>query len=272
MSRMHLTFIVIICFIFYSESIASFEHKDQGSEYIACGSSGIALYNDAFAVFNNPAKIGLSGNAGINLFYINYYGLKEINQISLANQFRFYGLPLGMGISTFGNKLYRETELRTGVTFEVIQQIRLGVSLNLYHLDIENYGSSMCWGLDLALMKNISNELTMAFVVSNLNEPKIGSVAERIPAHFGFGLAYHPITYMDLNLDIIKDDEFDFDYRFGIQYHLNQWFSVICGFRDLVNSVSAGFKISNDNYNLNYAFQYHPQLGGSNSMSLGYVF
>jgi hypothetical protein len=258
--------------VLYSKSLASFENKDQGSAYIASGSSGIASQNDAFAVFNNPAKIGLSGNANINLFYRNYYGLKEINQISLANHFRFYNLPLGLGISTYGNKLYRETELRSGMAFELIQEIHMGVSFNLYHLDIKNYGSAMGWGFDLALVKDIRYDLTMAFVVSNLNEPKIGSSAERIPAHFGFGLAYHPIKSMDLSFDIIKDDQFDFDYRFGVQYNLNQWLSFMCGFQDLVNSVSAGLKISNDNYNLNYAFQYHPYLGVSNSMSMGYAF
>jgi hypothetical protein len=265
-------FVLMLFFIFCSESIASFEHKDQGSEYIAAGSCGIASFNDAFAIFNNPAKIGMSDNAVINLFYRNFYGLKEINQISLASHFHIFSLPLGLGISTFGNKLYKETELRTGITIEIIQQIRIGVSLNLYHLNIKNYGSSMCWGFDLAMIKNISEEIIMAFVVSNLNEPKINRVAERIPTHFSFGLAYHPVTDTELNFDIVKDDKFDFDYRFGIQYNMSSWLSLLCGFRDLVNSISTGLKISKDNYNLNYAFQYHPQLGGSNSMSIGYAF
>lgn len=272
MFKLRPIYLLIICFLCYIESLASFEHKDQGSAYIAAGSCGIASYNNAFAIFNNPAKIGMSGNADINLFYRNFYGLKDINQISLASHFHIYKLPLGLGIGTFGNKLYRETELRMGVTFEIIQQIRMGVSLNVYHLAIENYGSSMCWGFDLAMMKNISEEIAMAFVVSNLNEPEIGSVAERIPTHFSFGLAYHPIVDTELNFDVIKDDEFDFDYRFGIQYNTNSWLSLLCGFRDLVNSISAGLKISWDNYNLNYAFQYHPQLGGSNSMSIDYAF
>lgn len=264
--------LLITGFFFYSESIASFEHKDQGSENIASGSSGIASYNDAFAVFNNSAKIGFSGNPAINLFYCNYYGLKDINQMSLASHFSIFNLPLGLGISTFGNKLYRETELRTGVNLELIEQIHFGVTLNLYHLDIKNYGSDMCWGFDLAAMKDISEEISMAFVVSNLNEPKIGSANECIPTHFGFGIAYHPVHIIDLNLDIVKDDQFNFDYRFGFRYNANQWLSILCGFRDLINSVSAGLKISNSNYTLNYAFQYHPQLGGTNSMSVGYAF
>ncbi|MBN1406903.1 MAG: hypothetical protein JW956_03900 [Calditrichaceae bacterium] len=267
-----LIILLITGLFFYSESIASFEHKDQGSENVASGSCGIASCNNAFAIFINPAKIGLSGNPAVNLFYRNYYGLKDINQMSLASHFSIFKMPLGLGISTFGNKLYRETELRAGVGVELIQQIRLGVSLNLYHLDIKNYGSAIGWGFDLAALKAINDEITMAFVVSNLNEPKIGAVKERIPAYFGFGLAYRPLSIIELNLDIIKDDQFDFDYRFGVQYNVNQWFSVICGFRDLVNSVSAGLKITNNNYNLNYGFQYHPQLGGSNSMSIGYAF
>lgn len=272
MPRLQVPFLLLMCLVFCSESPASFEHRDQGCEYLSAGSSGIALRNTSFAVFNNPAKILLLENANINLFYRNYYGLKEINQISLANHFHLYSLPMGLGITTYGNKLYRETELRTAMAFKLIQQIQIGVSFNLYYLDIKNYGTAMSWGFDLALMKDISDYVSMAFVVSNLNEPKIGSSAERIPTHFTFGLAYQPLQNTALCFDIVKDDQFDFDYRFGVQYNLNSWLSFMCGFRDMVNSFSAGLKISNDNYILNYAFQYHPDLGGSNSMSVGYAF
>ena len=262
----------LILFLLYSLSLASFENKEQGCESLSSGSGGTASLNSAFAVFNNPSKIGLNEKADINLFYKNYYGLGEINQISLANHFHIGTLPLGLGISTFGNKLYRETEIRAGAAIEIVRQVRLGITLNLYQLEIKNYGSAISWGFDLALMKHVSENISMAFVISNLNEPKIGSASERIPAHFCFGMAYQPLNTIGMSLDIVKDDQFNFDYRFGFQYNANRWFSIMCGFRDLVNTVSAGLKISNNEYNLNYACQYHPELGLSNSMSIGYAF
>ncbi|MEJ2054251.1 MAG: hypothetical protein P8X42_10055 [Calditrichaceae bacterium] len=154
--------------IFCSRSYGAFEIKDYGCENISCGSAGIASNITSFAVFINPAKIGLNPNADINLFYRNFYGLKEINQISLAGHFRLFRLPAGFGISTFGNQLYRETEIRTAIGVELIQQIRMGISLNLYYLDIRNYGSTMTFGFDFAFMKHINDVVSAAFVVSNL--------------------------------------------------------------------------------------------------------
>lgn len=270
--RIPLPILVIAGLIFYMECSASFEQKDQGCDYLGCGSSGIALGNASFAVFINPADIATSQKDNLSLFYRNFYGIKEINQISLANHFLLFKLPLGLGISAFGNKLYRETELRAAVAFKLINKIKMGVSLNLYHLNIKNYGTDLSWGFDIAFMKDITKNITTAFVVSNLNEPGIGTAKENIPARYAFGFAYRPLKIAALCFDIIKDDDFDFDYRFGIRYDLGDRFSFSCGFRDLVNSYSAGLKISNDNYNLNYAFQYHPDLGGSNSLSLGYAF
>lgn len=264
--------ILLISLLLSSKSIASFEHKEQGCEYLSSGSSGIASQTNSFAVFNNPAKLAMLKGDNINLFYRNYYGLKEINQISMTNQFRINAFPAGYGITTYGNKLYRENEMRLAVAYNVIENIYIGLSLNLYHMEIKNYGSTMSWGFDFALMKEISKDISMAFVASNLNEPKIGKSKERIPTHFGFGLSYQPIKKAIVCFDIIKDDHFHFDYRFGVQYNINQWLSFLCGFRDLINSVSSGLKISYQNYNLSYAFQYHPDLGGSNSMSVGYAF
>ena len=109
MLRLPLILVLMISIMLYSESSASFEHREQGCEYLSTGSGGIASRITSFAVFNNPAKLAILDNANINLFYRNYYGLKEINQISLTNHFRINSLPVGLGITTYGNKLYRET-------------------------------------------------------------------------------------------------------------------------------------------------------------------
>lgn len=264
--------VVLISFLYVLTCTAAFEIKPQGVDNFSSGSSGIAVNNTAFAVFINPAITGLIYNSGINVFYRNFYGIKEINQISLAGHFHLFRLPVGAGISTFGNQLYRETELRAGTAIELLQQIHMGISCNLYYLDIQNYGSAMSLGFDFAFIKKINDFISAGFVLSNLNEPDIGNTGESIPARYSFGFAYQPLKNSVLSFDIVKEDNYNFDYRFGVRYNLNSWLTFMTGFCDLTNAFSAGIKVSNKDYNVNYGFQYHPDLGGSNSMSIGYAF
>ena len=251
---------------------AAFEFKGHGSNYMAGGSGGIASADVSFTLFNNPAKLSLSKRAGIELFYRNYFGLSDWNQISLANQFRLYGIPLGLGISRYGNKIYSETEIRLGMAYHPGQNVHLGLTLNLYHLAIENYGNATGFGLDLAAYYELTPAVSMAFVVSNINEPRLGQSRERVPVLLAAGLSYKVLSEAQLSFDIVKEEQNPFDYRFGIRYYLKPWLSVISGFRDAVNTLSAGFSLGESDWQLGYAFLYHAALGGSHSLSVAYAF
>ena len=109
-------------------------------------------------------------------------------------------------------------------------------------------------------------------MVSNLNEPRLGKAKERIPLYFVIGFSIKPTEQAEISLDIVKDQNYDFDYRFGIQYYLQKWLTFIIGFRDAVNNYTAGFSIVKKNLNLGYAFIYDPNLGGSNTINIGYEF
>ena len=52
---------------------------------------------------------------------------------------------------------------------------------------------------------------------------------------------------------------------------LGDYFLALGHSQIAVNLYNEALELSID-YNLNYAFQYHPQMGGSNSMSVGYAF
>ena len=272
--RVILFLLVLFCVSIISRQNlqAAFEFKGHGSNYMAGGSGGIAAADVSFSLFNNPAKLSLSGRAGLELFYRNYFGLSDWNQISLANQFRLYGIPLGLGISRYGNKIYSETEIRLGMAYHPGQNVHLGLTLNLYHLAIENYGNAAGLGLDLAAFYEFTQEISMAFVISNINEPRLGQSRERVPVLLAAGLSYRILSEAELSFDIVKEEQNPFDYRFGIRYDLKPWFSVISGFRDAVNTISAGFSLGQSDWQLGYAFLYHADLGGSHSLSVAYAF
>ena len=143
-------------------------HPIDGCSFLGNGSSGVASRNRAFSIFINPAKIADLNQADIEIYYRNYFGLKDLNQISLANHFRIGNVPFGLGITRYGNKLYNETEIRAGSAIRLSNDIFFGISINAYHLKIENYGNAVSWGFDLAGIYKLTNFLSTGFVLSNL--------------------------------------------------------------------------------------------------------
>jgi hypothetical protein len=266
------TLIVLLLFLFSTSCFASFEFKGYGSTYTAGGSAGIASFQNEFGIFLNPAKLTRATGLQVNLFYRNYYGISDLNQITLGSQFLINKLPFGFGISRYGSKIYSETEIRLGTGINIFEAIHFGISLNTYHLEIQNYGSTIGVGFDISALYSITPNLTSAFVISNANEPKLGKISERIPAYFALGVSYKIFADTEICFDVVKDAEFDFDYRFGINYSFKNWLTLILGYRDQVNSFSTGFNLGKNQLTLGYAFVYHPLLGGSNSISMGYAF
>ena len=146
MWRRSLLLCLIGCLFITAKTRAAFEFKGHGCVFLANGSSGVASQNNTFSIFINPAKIAKLNNTNIEIYYRNYFGLKDLNQISLANHLRIGKVPIGFGITRYGNKVYSETEIRVGSAIELSNNINFGISINAYHLKIENYGNAVLLG------------------------------------------------------------------------------------------------------------------------------
>lgn len=268
-----LKLIILLIAVFGIQGIeAAFEFKGHGASFLANGSCGIAGQDLTCMVFNNPAKLAHYSEDGLELFYRNYFGLKDLNQISLAGRVKIADVPVGLGISRYGNKLYAETEMRIGSALKFGDNVKFGVTINHYHLQIQSYGSASAVGFDFAAIYEISNSLSSAFLISNLNEPTLGQASERLPLLLVIGFSYRPFEGTEISLDTVKEDNFEFDYRFGIQYHFKPWLCILSGFRSSVNMYSIGFALGGIDFKLGYSFLYHPVLGGNNSVSIEYAF
>jgi len=267
---------VLIVFIFLlllcNFGRAAFEEKGCGIVFIASGYSGIASENPSFAVFINPAKLVFIPESRIEIFYRNFYQLADLNQISLSAVTRVRDVPLAFGFNRFGNKLYAENEIRLAGAWEIWEPFTIAVSGNLYQLHIERYGDAVTFGLTMSFLYRINSYFSTAFVITNLNEPHIGKAQEPIPFYGSVGLTYRFAEGLTANLDLFQEENQEFDYRFGMSYHLQSWFSIMGGFRDITNSFTAGFNVNYASLRIGYAFEYHPTLGANHSISTSYEF
>ncbi len=267
-------FLIAIILIIYLSvpSFAAFENKGGGSGYIGAGSSGIASNETAFAVILNPAKLAYVRNPEIYLYYRNFYLIQGLDQISLAANLRFGKIPFGFSVERFGNTLYSEYTLSAAGAFEIIDSLSVGCKINFYHLQIKNYSSASSYSISLSAIYKVNKFFRAGFIYENITESVIGAARQKLPVNMALAFSFNPLPQIELNFDIFKDNRFDFEYRAGLYYSLNNWFKLMAGFRSLVNSYSGGIELKKYGFDFIYALVWHASLGVSNTLSVGYEF
>ncbi|MBN2424211.1 MAG: hypothetical protein JXB44_04230 [Calditrichaceae bacterium] len=270
--RRKFTHSILLWLFSYSLLFGAFERKGAGVAFLAGGGSGITYPEITFALFNNPALIGADSARCVNAFFRNFYQIPGLNQYNLHTEFHLWKFPLAVGLQRYGNNLYAETEIRTGMSYSFSEKLLIGISLNLYALHIERYLDCQTFSFDLGLSYNLSDEISVGAVAANLTEPKISPAQERLPGNFALGLSYTPLNTMSILMDIVKEDKFDFDYRFGIHYRVNEWLTIRSGLRETTNLLTAGLSLEIKKFKCGYALEYHPKLNLCHGFEIQYLF
>src|SRR3972149_4284474 len=91
---------------------------NPGAKQISMSNSDVALSNDVFSIFNNPAGLSQMNWRELGVYYSpSPFGISE-----LANGFIAYHEPfdfgsLGVGAMTYGYDLYRENKIVAGFSY-----------------------------------------------------------------------------------------------------------------------------------------------------------
>ena len=120
----------------------SFTQENPGARQIALSHSDVALSNDAFALFNNPAGLSQLTAYQSGLFYSpSPFGLSE-----LSNGFAAFAYPttfgtFSTGFMIYGFELYKETELALAFGRNIYTNFSAGISVYYRNISIKNYGN-----------------------------------------------------------------------------------------------------------------------------------
>jgi len=247
----------IICF-----SIAVFAQYNPGARQISLANSDVALANDVFTLFNNPAGLSQINWREIGVYYSPApFGLSE-----LANGYAAYLEPFSFGSvaiggSTYGFELYRETKVAAGYSYRYKNIFLIGASLNYQTFSIKNYGSTGSFYLNAGALAYITNDLRWGFNITNLNRATIGNEDDQIPMILSIGLSYNLIRNFSLNFSVEKDIRYNPSVQFGIEYDIIEYLSLRMGTSNEPSRFAAGIGINYSLFNLDYSFFTHPDLG-----------
>ncbi len=249
--------------------ISSLAQYNPGAKQIALANSDVALSNDVFSVFSNPAGLSQMNWRELGIYYSpSPFGLSE-----LANGFIAYNEPLsfgsfGIGGMTYGFELYRESKLKLAYSHNYENKFFAGASINYHSYSIQGYGVQGVFYIDLGGLNFITKDFRIGFYVHNINRASLSETGDQIPSIIAIGASHDFLDKLSVNLAIEKDIRFNPSVQFGIDYEIIEHLSIRSGFSNQPSRYTAGLGINYSIFSMDYAFFNHTDLGFTHQAGL----
>jgi len=150
--RSKFTFVLLIVPIICSAQIS------PGGRQIALAHSDVALSNDVFAIYNNPAGLSAITFREAGIFYSpSPFGMDE-----LANAYASYNEPfsfgsIAAGFMTYGFDLYKEHKFALAFSSKIYPGFLFGITALYQTVAIENYGDDNAITFNMGGITHLNN-------------------------------------------------------------------------------------------------------------------
>ena len=262
-------FLFLLCFVEISAQ------QNPGAKSIALANADLALSDNAFSLFTNPAGLAQMNWIEGGVFYSpSPFGVKELSNAFFAASIPTEYGSFGLGVTTYGFELYKENKFVLAYANRYAKNFFYGVSLSLNHLSIKNYGEDNALAFSLGALYYISPDFRFAFTAENLNKATWGKEKNQIPTVYKSGISYDVLQSersfgnVSLNFSLESEVGFNPSIQCGINYDLNEYFSLRSGFANEPTKYSAGFGIHYSQFEIDYAIFTHQELGLTHQFSV----
>lgn len=244
---------------------ASFENIAVSPRARAMGGGAVAVADDAYAPYFNPA--GLAGLTAPQAAasYLRPFGVSFVDFVYVGGVWPLDGRygTLGLGVRRLATEwqdvdLERETTLTLahGLTLyqDMHSTLRLGLSANVYNLkfgptvgsdgegtDGFDPGSDTVLGLDAGLLVTVRERTRIGVLVHNVNNPQIGLDQEEIGQRVHGGVAYAAYEGVWTTFEFENALGEDVTYHGGVEVALDYGLALRLGVATNPEKVTAGF-------------------------------
>ncbi|MBI9069970.1 MAG: hypothetical protein JEY94_00130 [Melioribacteraceae bacterium] len=252
---------LILWLLLFSAQICSAQIL-PGARQIALSNSDIALSNDVFALFTNPAGTAQIKWREFGVYYSpSPFGMKELANGNAAYTEPFNFGSVSVGYKNYGFDLYKENTISLGFAAEISENLFGGITLNYHNISIKNYGSAGAFIFDTGIIYKPIENIRFGLSISNLNYASVSDSENQIPTVFRSGITYSLFNKCFLNLAVEKEIEFPISIRGGLEYPIIEFLSIRTGFKNEPASYSVGIGINYLYFKLDYSFFTHQDLG-----------
>ena len=230
---------------------------------------------DVWSLFHNPAGLAFLKNAEAGITYEKRFSLKELstNGLAIAIPAGKTGV-IGLNATYFGYKNYNEQKAGLCYAKKFSNKVAAAVKINYQSFNIgEEYGSRNILTSELGIQAMIVRNLWIGSHIYNPFQAKLANDPnENLPSIFSLGAGYLFSEKFNLQAAAEKNSESKGLFRAGIEYHPVKQFWLRAGMSSQPFTSSFGFGLELENFLLDFAAGFHPQLGFTPNLSLGYHF
>ena len=206
--------------------------QPSGGRTTSLGNCSVAL-NDFWSCHNNPAGFASIKDINIGFAYQNKFMLKELGYKNAGLL-----LPLNTGViavsfSQFGYNIYNENIIGLGFARNFSDKLKIGLKLDYLLFNFSGkYEDRFVPTFELGMQYNINKSLCLGAYVFNPVGVKIKSLnKDKIPIIMRLGLSYYINEEFLVTSEIEENFEYDFSYRFGLEYELYEKLFIRSGFQ-----------------------------------------
>ena len=231
-----------------------------------------ATSTNTFALENNIGALAFAKNQlAINMQ--NRFGLAEYSTLMLAGNYNLNHSVVGVSYCNASFANLNTQKVQVGFSRQLSEDLALGVGLNYYRFSSNHnyYKNANVFTFNAGLYYKINKLLNAGFSISNPERPLlIRETNERLPALFRFGADYLISDKVTIYADALQVSEENLQFNGGVEVEVQQ-LKIRGGFTTN-QSLALGLGYTSKKFFVDFATQYHNQLGMSPSLNLGYAF
>ena len=259
--------LVLVAFPVVSHS--GFERNGCGTRAIGLANAYVAIADDPWAVFYNPAGLArISSIRAAAFFSPAQFGMSELRTVCAGATFPTSLCTGGMVIDHFGYDLYNETSVGLAFGMNVNEWIAFGATTHLNRLAIQGYGTSARFVLDAGGIASVAEDVRLGWCWKNITQSTVGVQSEQLPQIFSMGVCYEITEHSRLAAELEKDIRYPIIKKFGYEQQFFDVLYVRLGISDNPDKFSCGFGITVAKCEFSYAGYSHPQLGWTHQVEL----
>ncbi|MFB2117583.1 hypothetical protein [Parapedobacter sp. 2B3] len=260
------------CLILLLISCESFAQTYVGPSYQAMGQTGTAL-EGIYSITANPA--GLAGLHGIALSvdYQHHFLTTDI-----TTQSALLGIPTQLGtwaamVRRHGIEgAYHDTKGGMAFAKRFGSSLSVGMAAGYHQLYIPNYLSAHSFSVDIGIQYHFEWGSTIGLQYTNVGDADYGAaVYGTIPSYLKVGFSY-PLAAVTVAADVAYRVEDGLDGHLGVAYWIGNILCLRGGVSVNPLQQYGGFGLRWQQFLLDAAVTFHPRLGVSPQIGVGYAF
>jgi hypothetical protein len=243
-----------------------------GARAMGLGYASSTLY-DEWAIHNNIAGLAKIEHPAAAFTYESNPSFPAFNRMAsvFTTPVKKVGAA-GIAIYRFGDDLYNEQILTAGFA-NTMGLASLGIKVNYFQYHIESFGNTQAFTVSLGGIAELTPRFRVGAHIVNINQPQLSEQSkEQMPTLLIIGMGFKPSEKLYLSTEIEKDLDYTPCWKSGVEYKVHKKFTARTGVNLNPQAGFAGLGFKPKKFQLDYAFQYHMNMGATHQASVVYSF